>query len=135
MQGSVVSYPGSSATRNGGTPETWSAADLTYLQAVATTMFCPRRLAAAHRPCVGASGAADGKLVARLGRRNPQRRAQPSDCPGRNRGAGRRRSGPAYQRAGRQVGGPSATQGRRRSTALSAEEKFNDDGYRRRCYL
>jgi hypothetical protein len=26
MQGSVVSHPGSSATRNGGTPETWSAA-------------------------------------------------------------------------------------------------------------
>jgi len=70
-----------------------------------------------------------------LRRRNPQRRAQPSDCPGRNRGAGRRRSGPAHQRAGRHVGGPSATQGRRRSTALSAEEKFNDDGYRRRCYL
>jgi hypothetical protein len=47
MQGSVMSHPGSSATRNGGTPETWSAADLTNLQAVATTMFCSRRLAAA----------------------------------------------------------------------------------------
>jgi len=81
---------------------------------------------------LGASGAADGKLVARLGRRNPQRRAQPSDCPGRNRGAGRRRSCPAYQRAGPPVGGPSATQGRRRSTALSAKEKFNANGYRRR---
>jgi hypothetical protein len=30
------------------TPETWSATDLTYLQAVVTTMFCPRRLAAAR---------------------------------------------------------------------------------------
>jgi hypothetical protein len=40
-------HPGSSATRNGGTPETWSAADLTNLQAIATTMFCPRRLAVA----------------------------------------------------------------------------------------
>jgi hypothetical protein len=47
MQGSVVSHPGSSATRNGGTLETWPAADLTNLQAIATTMFCPRRLAAA----------------------------------------------------------------------------------------
>jgi hypothetical protein len=42
-----MSHPGSSATRNGGTPETWSAADLTNLQAIATTMFCSRRLAAA----------------------------------------------------------------------------------------
>src|SRR3979411_1437672 len=48
MQGSVVFHPGSSATRNGGTPEPCSAADLTYLQAVVTTMFCPRRLAAAR---------------------------------------------------------------------------------------
>jgi len=48
MQGSVMSHPGSSATRNGGTPETWSAADLANLQAIATTMFCPRRLAAAR---------------------------------------------------------------------------------------
>jgi hypothetical protein len=40
-------HPGSSATRNGGTPETWSAADLTNLQAIATTMFCPRRPAVA----------------------------------------------------------------------------------------
>jgi hypothetical protein len=47
MQGSVMSHAGSSATRNGGAPETWSAADLTNLQGIATTMFCLRRLAAA----------------------------------------------------------------------------------------
>jgi hypothetical protein len=29
-------------------PETWSAADLTNLQGIATTMFCLRRLAAAR---------------------------------------------------------------------------------------
>ena len=43
-----MSHAGSSATRNGGAPETRSAADLTNLQAIATTMFCPRRLAAAR---------------------------------------------------------------------------------------
>jgi hypothetical protein len=43
-----MSHPGSSATRNGGTPETWAVADRTNLQAVATTMFCSRRLAAAR---------------------------------------------------------------------------------------
>jgi hypothetical protein len=48
MQGSVMSHAGSSATRNGGAPETWSAADLTNLQGIATTMFCLRRLAAAR---------------------------------------------------------------------------------------
>jgi hypothetical protein len=36
MKGSVVSYLGSSATRDGGTPETWSAADLRNLQIIAT---------------------------------------------------------------------------------------------------
>jgi hypothetical protein len=63
MQGSVMSHPGSSATRNGGTPETWSAADLTNLQAVATTMFCPRRLAAACETTTAAF-----KLIASDGR-------------------------------------------------------------------
>ena len=63
MQGSVVFHPGSSATRNGGAPETWSAADLTYLQAVATTMFCPRRLAAARE-----TEAVEIKLVPSNGR-------------------------------------------------------------------
>ena len=42
-----MSHAGSSATRNGGAPETRSAADLTNLQGIATTMFCLRRLAAA----------------------------------------------------------------------------------------
>jgi hypothetical protein len=63
MQGSIVSHPGSSATRNGGTPETWFAADLTNLQAIATTMFCPRRLAAARE-----TKAVGIKLVTRNGR-------------------------------------------------------------------
>jgi hypothetical protein len=48
MQGSIVSHSGSSVTRNSGTPETWSAADFTNLQAIVTTMFCPQRLAAAR---------------------------------------------------------------------------------------
>jgi hypothetical protein len=63
MQGSVVFHPGSSAMRNGGTPETWSAADLTYSQAIATTMFCPRRLAAARE-----TEAVEIKLVPSKGR-------------------------------------------------------------------
>ena len=56
-------HPGSSATRNGVTPETWSAADLTNLQAIATTMFCPRRLAAARE-----TKAVEIKLVTSNGR-------------------------------------------------------------------
>jgi hypothetical protein len=63
MQGSIVSHPGSSATRNGGTPETWFAADLTNLQVIATTMFCPERLAAARK-----TKAVEIKLVTRNGR-------------------------------------------------------------------
>jgi hypothetical protein len=39
MKGSVVSYLGSSATRDGGTPETWSAADLRNLQIIATNVL------------------------------------------------------------------------------------------------
>src|SRR3984893_15056678 len=63
MQGSIVSHPGSSATRNGGRPETWSAADLANLRAIATTMFCPRRLAAARE-----TKAVEIKLVTSNGR-------------------------------------------------------------------
>src|ERR1700730_12593666 len=63
MQGSIVSHPGSSATRNGGRPETWSAAHLANLQAIATTMFCPRRLAAARE-----TKAVEIKLVTSNGR-------------------------------------------------------------------
>ena len=48
MKGSVVSHRGSSAMRDGRTPETWSAVDLRNSQVIATTMFCTRRLAAAH---------------------------------------------------------------------------------------
>jgi hypothetical protein len=62
MQGSIVSHPGSSATRNGGTPETWFAADLTNLQVIATTMFCPQRLAATRE-----TKAVGIKLVTRNG--------------------------------------------------------------------
>ena len=58
-----MSRPGSSATRNGGMQETWSAADLTNLQAVATTMFCSRRLAAACETITAAF-----KLIASNGR-------------------------------------------------------------------
>jgi hypothetical protein len=63
MQGSIMPHPGSSATRNGVTPETWSAADLTNLEAIVTTMFCPRRLAVA--PDTKAGGI---KLVTSNGR-------------------------------------------------------------------
>jgi hypothetical protein len=63
MQGFMVSHPGSSATRNGGRPETWSAADLANLQAIATTMFCPQRLAAARE-----TKAVEIKLVTSNGR-------------------------------------------------------------------
>ena len=40
---------------------------------------------AGHRPCAGAFGTADGKLVARLGQPNPQRRAQCNNCARRGR--------------------------------------------------
>src|SRR5258707_2405823 len=75
-------------------------------------------------PCAGASGAAARRLVARFGQRDAQRAAQCSCRAGRGRGTGRRRSRPRRRPAGPVAAGPFAAQGRRRSTAVNAKEKF-----------
>jgi hypothetical protein len=49
MPSCIVSHPSSSATRNGGTPETWFAANLTNSQAIVTTMFLPAKACRGQR--------------------------------------------------------------------------------------